>query len=62
LSIIEIEDDYYYNYIIESETETIKRPEFLATEETGLSLGLKQIIFYSILTYPMYRRIRKNRD
>jgi hypothetical protein len=62
LSIIEIEDDYYYNYFIESETETIKRPEFLAIEETGLSLGLKQIIFYSILTYPIYRRIRKKRD
>ncbi|NPD88497.1 MAG: hypothetical protein HGN29_07225 [Asgard group archaeon] len=62
LSIMEIEDDYYYNYLIESETEDITRPEFLVTEETAMFFGFKQIIFYSIFTYPIYRRIRKKRD
>lgn len=62
LSIIEIEDDYYYNYFIESETEDITRPDFLVTDETAVFFGFKQIIFYSILTYPIYRRFRKKRD
>ncbi|MCG3220454.1 MAG: hypothetical protein H7641_03655, partial [Candidatus Heimdallarchaeota archaeon] len=62
LSIMEIENDYYYNYIIESETEDISRPDFLVTDETAGFFGFKQIIFYSIFTYPIYRRLRKKRD
>jgi hypothetical protein len=62
LSLQEIEDDYYYNYFIESETEGFVRPDFLETDETALSFGFKQIIFYSIFTYPIYRILRKKRD
>lgn len=62
LSTIEIEDDYYYNYFIKSETEDITRPDFLVTDKTAVSFGFKQIIFYSILTYPIYRRFRKKRE
>jgi hypothetical protein len=62
LSVTEIEEDYYYNYKIESVAEGLSRPEFLTTEETSLFFGYKQIIFYSFLTYPIYRIIRKKRD
>jgi len=53
-------NNYYYEYYLES-AENITQPSFQETERTSFSFKFEQIIFYSILLYPIYRRRRKKK-
>jgi len=61
LSIIEVFDNYYYDYFLESITGNMTAPHFTAIKETSANLSILQIVFYSIVTYLYLRKSKKKR-
>jgi hypothetical protein len=56
---VELGNNYYFEYYIESISDNVTRPDFEQTSETPYPFYFEQIIFYCILVYRITKNKRK---